>query len=276
MRNKQLSIFSSEWKRKFTKENAEAIIEAFDDFEQMPKEDCYIRSSTDFILSLAANSEGLNIWDENFRPAPGSRSDMFRPFIEDYRMIKPEQRVKKLVAFDTETTGQSNSYIVSIAIVILNLETMEIEDEYYSLVNPLAKIEADAYKVHKITQAEADAAKTFEELEPEIKNMFKKGEIICGQNIETFDLRVMEREYDRINCGNPLLDMPIFDTMHMVKVIVGATDRKGRLKNPKVEETMKFFNIPQPDGEYHNALTDTKACAGIVKALFSHRYPMAD
>lgn len=272
MRDKSLSVFSKEWKERFFKEHENKIAEAVLKFEDIPKENVYIRNESDTILQIASSGFGLNVWDERYRPI-GGLIDRFKPFIEDYRMVNEDRRVERIAVFDTETTSQFNSNIVSIAIVILNLRTQEIEDEYYTLVNPLESITAEAYRVHKISQAEADKAPTFEDLHETIGSYFAKADVICGQNIETFDLRVMEREYDRIDVINPLLDMPVFDTMHMAKHIVKALDVKGKIKNPTVEEIVEFFNIPTPEGAYHNALVDTKACAEIVKRLFNYTYP---
>lgn len=275
---RELSVFRKDILNKFNGETIQDsdLSESISAINKVNREEYFIRNTEDSIVCHALNGHGLSVWSNDFNPLKSKSVDFFKPFIEDYRLVPEDQRLKRLAVFDTETTGRFNSYIVSIAICILNLETMQIEDEYYQVINPLAEIEDGAFRVHKISQEEAEKNPTFKEVEEKATEMFLKADAICGQNIEGFDLRVLEREYERLDVINPLLSLPTFDTMVMAKHIVQAKDKRGKLKNPTVEESMNFFKIEQPEGMYHNALTDTKSCVELVKRLFNYQFEDED
>lgn len=259
MKEYKLSIFNLNAKKMFMNLENKDRLSAFNKIKKMP-DDIDIRNKEDTMISLGLRNRGLNVFDKN-------KVSIWKQFLKDYYSIPEELRIDKVAVFDTETTDRFNAYAVSLAVVIVNLKELKIEKEFYTLINPKDYIKEEAYEVHKISNEEIVNEKTFEELEEEISSCFNGIETVVGHNVD-FDLKVMEREYNRINKENPLLNKNVIDTMIMSKEIVGATDVKGKLKNPKLEEAMDYFNIPKPDGEYHNALVDTKACAEILISLF--------
>jgi DNA polymerase III epsilon subunit-like protein len=261
MKNYALSIFNEKTKKQFMSLSEEEKLSAFNKVKQMP-DDVDIRNIEDTMISIALRKRGLNVFDKN-------KISPWKQFLKDFYSIPEEMRIDKVAVFDTETTDRYNAYAVSLAIVIVDLKDLIIEKEYYTLINPQDYIKEEAYEIHKISNEEVVNEKNFKELENTISSYFENIETLVGHNLD-FDLKVMEREYNRINKENPLLNKNVIDTMIMSKEIVEATDVKGKLKNPRLEEAIEYFNLKKPEGEYHNALVDTKACAEVLIALFKH------
>ena len=61
--------------------------------------------------------------------------------------------------------------------------------------------------------------------------------------------------------------MYVFDTMTMAKEVVKAKGKTNRIKNPTLEESIKFFDIELEDNTFHNALVDVKGTLEVFKKL---------
>jgi len=84
-----------------------------------------------------------------------------------------------------------------------------------------------------------------------------------------FDAATIERELARLNKVNPFAGMPIFDTMSLLKPIILAKGKTGKLKDPNLKEVCDFFNIPVGEEDYHNALFDAEQTAKAFIASMS-------
>jgi len=190
-------------------------------------------------------------------------------FLKDYNMVNDEYKVDKVLVFDTETTGYTG-YVVSIAFVLYSIKEDKVLEEYYSLVNPMAPISADSIKVHKIVEEDIKDAKTFDQVWEEVKDLFGKADMAVGQNL-SFDLKVLEREFERMNMPNPIESYFYFDTMKYGKAIAKVKDKNGKkIKDASLEELIQFFGIKLEDTTYHNALVDTKATLEVFKAMLNY------
>lgn len=102
------------------------------------------------------------------------------------------------VVVDVETTGLGKQdRIVEIAAVILDGETLEIVDEYDTLVNPMRDIGATS--IHGITASMVESAPTFEDLAISLGNILQ-GRVLVAHNI-SFDKRFIVSEFDRIRAN---------------------------------------------------------------------------
>lgn len=253
------SVFSKEAKNVFKeklKTSVNSLIKAQKDLESLVGEQP--RHSEDYLMSAVLLQKEL--------PFYGLKADMLKSFLNDLYAVPRDLRVKKVVCFDTETTAQVNAYAVSIALILYNIETEEVEQTYYTLLNPLVDISFGAMEVHGITEADVKDERKFSQVANDITAIFEQADLLVGHNVE-FDLKVIEKEYERINAVNPVMYTPYFDTMKMSKATVGARDINNKVKDPRLEEAVEFFNIPQPTAAYHNALVDTEMCLEVFKSL---------
>ena len=222
------------------------------------------RNFADYLVSLSLKEE------KTLPMYPLNKNNSLETFKNDFEQVKKENRVDKVIVFDTETTGY-NGYAVSIACILYSIKENKILKKYYSLVNPQMDIPADSTKIHKIKNEDVQDEKIFAELWPEIQKIFNEADMAVGQNLG-FDFRVLEREFARMGIPNPIESFFWFDTMTLAKPIVKAKDKNGkRIKDPKLEESVKFFGINLKDTEYHNALVDTEATLEVFKAMLAYK-----
>lgn len=259
-----LSIFNNETKKKFRDEvSIEKKLEAYSAVENFPESIC-IRSKEDSMMNIALKGKNLHAFDKQ----ASLLNPEFLKFLKDYRSIPEEERANRILLFDTETTDKYNAYAVSIAMIVYNISKDSIEDEFYTLINPKDVINQEAIEVHKITPEMVMNEEEFSFYVEKITSLCKNIDFAVGHNVD-FDIKVLEREYERLGLVNPLLNVDIFDTMLLSKDIVQAKDIKNKIKNPQLKEAMEWFGIEKPEEAYHNALVDTRACLDVFRAMMS-------
>jgi DNA polymerase III alpha subunit (gram-positive type) len=213
-----------------------------------------VRSKSDYIIGKGL---GYNLKEDSEK--------YLESFLNDFNKIDPKHRAKTIAVWDFETTDQHNSFAVSLAIFLYDLETKEIIDTFYEIINPLATISRGAMEVHKITQDEAEACPTFEHFLPRIEEMFEKADFFVGQNLQ-FDMAVFEREVERLGLPNKFTTMPIFDTMKAAKGIVEVYDKNGKIKAPSLEESSRHYGL-EVEGDFHNAAVDVQQTLEVFCCL---------
>ena len=222
-------------------------------FEIIP-EGSLVRSYSDYIIGKALGYD-LELQATTY----------LKTFLNDFDKIKSEDKAKIVAVFDFETTAQHNSYAVSLAVFLYNIETEEIIDTFYEIINPQCKISKKAIEVHKITQDEADECPIFEEFIPQIEELFSQADFFVGQNL-IFDLAVLEREFERIDKPNPWSSVPVFDTMKAGKGIVQCFDINHRIKAPNLKELCEHYGL-EVEGEFHNAAVDVQQTLEVFRNL---------
>jgi DNA polymerase-3 subunit epsilon len=259
MENSSNTVFSKTAKKTF-EEKAKFHVNSLIDVEKKLSEnkEAYCRNKDDYKMSTVLTGKGLGLYS-------GKDAGSLQVYLSELYGIPKEFRMNRVVCFDTETTSNFNGYAVSIALILYNIDEEKVEDSFYQLINPLADISYDAQEVHGISYDDIKNEETFESLEKRISSFFERSDMIVGHNID-FDLKVIEREYDRLNKLNPSTFQPYFCTMKMGKETVQALDVRGKLKDPRLEEAVTYFNIPEK-GDYHNALVDTEMCLEVFKHL---------
>ena len=153
---------------------------------------------------------------------------------------------------DVETTGLGpTDRIVEIAIATLDPDTLQVIEEYDTLVNPLRDIPGPVSAIHGLTASDLEAAPTFAEIAPALATRLN-GAVLIAHNA-SFDVRMLDQEFQRASLpfdgGTP------FCTCTAV----------GRMTLP-CACTSHGIAI----SDHHRALADVRATAALYAAL-SHR-----
>ena len=224
------------------------------------KEDIIFRNYYDYIVSVALEEEGkLKRFKPIKRQKVFSTKEFLKFYINDLENIPNEYKIRKIGVFDTETTD-IYGYIISYAILIQDMQTMDTE-EIYDFLNPKAKISEEAYEVHKIKQEDIKNKPTFKEKKDEILQIFDSLDMVVGHNV-LYDFGVLKRELERIEHFPNVLDIPIFDTMYYSADVV-VLEKK---KMPRLEECVAFF-FGRQNIQYHDALEDVKMTLKVFNRL---------
>ena len=203
------------------------------------------RSIDDLITSL--------YYGDNLNQEPSLKG-----YKEDLAKVSPDKRLKNILVWDTETTGRdAMARAVSFGAVLFDLETQEIKQEVYFELNPEKKIDPDAYKIHKISNNQVKDAPLFSEKYEELKKLFRSADMMVGQNL-AFDIRILHNECERFGLPNVFLG-EWFDTLKASVKFFGLKNQNGKGRTVNLEEALSLANIDKPEGEYHNAMTDSKA-----------------
>jgi len=105
-----------------------------------------------------------------------------------------------IVMLDFETTGTDVNKCrpVQIAMKKIAIPSKECLKEFYSLINPEAPIPEQSFRVHGIDQDAIKDAPCFSEISEEILSFFNDTNVICGHNVETFDIPVLVNQINRV------------------------------------------------------------------------------
>lgn len=107
---------------------------------------------------------------------------------------------RPLVVVDTETTGTRPLIDRIVEIAMVKLHPDGRRERYAKRVNPETRIPIEATAVHGITNADVEGCPPFRKIADEIVEWIGPADL-CGFNIHTFDLRILQSEFAR--CGVP-------------------------------------------------------------------------
>ncbi len=212
---------------------------------------------------------------------------------------------KKIIVFDTETTGFLLTRIIQIAYCkyyltgslhsqtsyyVRQLEDKELQSliakEYPDKDGPhtLAMIrhgEKEAQAVHHIPNEIIfdKTLPTINEVLGHFEDSLEDVDLMIGHNL-VYDLRVIYNEASRIGATSlmsKLVHIKYIDTMEISKKLVDAYTIRGLSKNPNLTELYKklFPHAPDVLG-MHNAIIDvdvTARCYFDLKELVRAKYP---
>jgi len=152
----------------------------------------------------------------------------------------------RIAVLDVETTGFANAdRIVEIGVVYLDARTLEVVDEYETLINPLRDISAS--EIHGVTASMVENAPTFADIAAYLATTLD-GAVIAAHNLP-FDGRFLRRE-----CESALID---FDLGRGIDTL--------RLTGERLPAACERFGIRN---EYeHWALADARATAELIRRL---------
>lgn len=156
--------------------------------------------------------------------------------------------VKSLAVFDVETTGLNPSVdrLVEIGIVLLDPATLEVIDEFDSLINPQRDLTGST-KFHGISASMVSAAPTFGDISSRVSDLLS-GSIVVAHNLP-FDVSFLKSEFSRLGVS-PDFGQGI-DTLKLTRMNLGSS--------------CIALGIELDDA--HRALSDARACADLLVAL---------
>ena len=161
------------------------------------------------------------------------------------------------IVLDVETPNGRNDSICSIGVELLDDD--RVSDEWYTLVDPEAEFESMNTAIHHITPEMVAGAPKFEDVWARILP-YAATRVFIAHNAE-FDLTVLAKALS-------LRGMTIPDIRYICTVDLG---RRIHYNFTNVKGDLVLSNFSRTLGveltEHHNALFDTRACAGIFLRL---------
>lgn len=172
---------------------------------------------------------------------------------------------KRLGVFDTETTGlplharaplKKQPHIIEFAIAIYDTSTLELLEEWSTLINPGVPITEEITKITGITQEQVSAygVPVYAEVAGKIESLLSGCDISLAHN-HPFDQSLVEFEVMRL--GGTFFPWPAqrICTVEHFKPLFG--------KRPKLTEIYERFMGRKLD-QTHRALDDVNALAAVA------------
>ena len=161
------------------------------------------------------------------------------------------------IVLDVETPNGKNDSICSIGVELIDDD--KVTDEWYTLVDPEEEFESMNIAIHHITPGMVQGAPKFEEVWARIAP-YAATRVFVAHNAE-FDLTVLAQALT-------LRGMDIPSIKYICTVDLG---RRVHYNFTNVKGDLVLSNFSRTLGveltEHHNALFDTRACAGIFLKL---------
>ena len=176
------------------------------------------------------------------------------------------KRVRKLAFFDTET-HKLQGYIVSIGVVLYDMQDDRVLEKYYTLLNPVVSMDEEAQGVHGISDEMVANAPYFSDIYPRLSSIFGQADMMIAFNAE-YDIDALTRECCRSVL--PPLVLPYLDPMKRLKNEIAAKGTNGRIKNPKLKECADYYGIEFKETELHNSLYDTEVTLEVFRKAISN------
>lgn len=152
-----------------------------------------------------------------------------------------------LAIVDCETTGfGKNDRVVEVACILVDPKTMEIVDEYDTLINP--ERDPGPSHIHGITPSMLSSAPVFEEVAGALGARID-GKVLAAHNLP-FDSRMLAQEYDRIQ--SPIATGQGFCTLRPTRAKLGVACQQHGVRL----------------GDAHRALADARAVASLLRVLY--------
>ena len=162
----------------------------------------------------------------------------------------------RICVIDFETTGFKQNAPVSLAVAFY--ENNKRTYAKYILINPEAQIEAGAYKVHGISQKEAESHDSFPVVWKEIRPYFENS-IIVAHNAKYDVEQVLIPTLKRYNIPVPTLEK--LCTRDNAKAIL------PKQKSYTLDALCAYFDIVCEN--HHTASFDTMMCQRIFARLYN-------
>ena len=150
----------------------------------------------------------------------------------------------RFAVVDVETTGLGRAdRIVEISIVVADVHTLEVVDEFDSMINPMRDM--GATEIHGLTASMVEAAPTFDEVLHPLAQLLD-GSVLVGHNL-AFDRQFIVKEFERAGCHiDPGLGICTLSLSH---------ERLG--------DACRRLGIPLHD--HHRALADARASLSLLR-----------
>lgn len=162
---------------------------------------------------------------------------------------------------DLETTGTFVEIDRIVEIGILKVLPDGTERRYSQRVNPEIKIPKEATAIHGINDADVADAPTFKRIAREVEKFLRDCDL-AGFNLKSFDLRMLQAEFDRA-------EVPFScDGRH----VIDAKDIYHHQESRTLSDAVRFYCEAEHD-EAHSSLGDAEATWRVLSAQIS-RYDL--
>lgn len=161
---------------------------------------------------------------------------------------------KSLVYFDIEATGLNIAKDRIVEISLLRVDPDNTENTATWRVNPEVTISDEAYKVHGITQAEAENHPPFRAIANEVHQFIGNGDL-AGFNLLKFDLPMLMEEFIRSDVDFDLTKRRVVDVQRIFHLMEKRT----------LEAAYRFY-CNKDLSQAHSAEADTYATHEVLKA----------
>lgn len=174
-----------------------------------------------------------------------------------------------LIVFDCETTGlplhpsadlKKQPRIIEFGALLIDGATGEELKTFCQFINPEQPISPEITKITGITNSDVEGAHTFEEILPQLVDLFGGATAMCAHNLP-FDKIMLINELKRVGCNT----FP-WPKKNLCTISLYAPEY-GRM--PKLKE-LYADKMGKPLAQTHRALDDARALAEIVKAEKLH------
>ena len=177
----------------------------------------------------------------------------------------------KLLIFDTETTSIKPGYICQLSYILIDASSKPQKTIGKNFFFTVEDMDPAAEQIHGFSLEklyELSNGLYFEDLVDEFLEDFQEADFIIGHNVN-FDIRFLKHEVEGM--GLEFEPKNKFCTMRYYINICKIPKANGDIKNPKLEEVIKFLNISKEQiskkskelfndvNNYHDARYDTTA-----------------
>jgi DNA polymerase-3 subunit epsilon len=192
----------------------------------------------------------------NRRLNPQSHEDLRKEFIvfeqesNKKRKIEEENKIKREIILDTETTGLTNSdRIVEISMIEM-IDGIKTGRNFHKFLNPETSITKKAIEIHKITNEFVQNCPKFKEIAEDVIKFIGDATIIAHNS--NFDMRMLNNEMER--CGwEKYLKTRFIDTLEIARFLFpGEKNNQDALC-----ERFEINNSIRSETGIHSAVEDT-------------------
>lgn len=150
---------------------------------------------------------------------------------------------------------------IEIGLVVIDLESLEIVDEFQRFVRPQINPTLTAFckKLTSIQQADVDGARTYQEVRQELAAFIARHTDAAWASWGDYDARQLERDAGFAACPSLLEGLPHFNAR---KWHAGLYDNRPKSLKQTVESLGLVWQ-----GSYHRGIDDARNVASIVKEM---------
>ncbi|PRR81301.1 3'-5' exonuclease [Clostridium vincentii] len=177
----------------------------------------------------------------------------------------------KLLVFDTETTSLKPGQICQLSYITIDASIKPQVTKGNNIFISVDEVDPSAEAIHGFSAEklyELSEGKYFEDVLPQFESDFQGCDFVIGHNVN-FDVKFMKHELSGM--GIDYEPKRTFCTMQYYRDICRLPKANGEIKNPKLEEVIKFLKISKEQiastadklfkgsGNFHDARFDTAA-----------------
>lgn len=193
----------------------------------------------------------------------------------------------KLLVFDTETTSIKPGHICQLSYILIDASVKPQKTVGKNIFFATDEMDPGAEAVHGFSLEklyELSGGKYFEDLVDTFIDDFRAADFVIGHNVN-FDIRFLKHELEGMGLDyepkNKFCTMRYYIDICKIPKVNGMI---GEIKNPKLEEVIKFLGITKEkisekadelfegSGDYHDARFDTTATYLLIIEGFKKGY----